>query len=236
MARQKTPKMSSTKRASNPPPAPRKLAFVTIGATASFTSLLRYTTTSSFLVKLASLGYHDLLVQYGKDQALFTELMEKLGAEKQDALLGKTEPIPSHDVYITKERIRILGFPFRQEGLMAEMMAASARKGVWTIEGCVICHAGSGTILKAMRTNTPLIVVPNATLLDNHQVELAEELARLGYVIHGKLEEEGGLEKALEECEKMRSKRKDWKKDNEEKGGADIQTVLDEEVGFTKLD
>ena len=39
-----------------------------------------------------------------------------------------------------------------------------------------------------MRVGVPLIVVPNADLLHNHQVELAEELAKQGYVIHGKLE------------------------------------------------
>ena len=34
----------------------------------------------------------------------------------------------------------------------------------------------------------PLIVVPNPTLLDNHQAELAEEMARQRYAVHGKLE------------------------------------------------
>lgn len=38
-----------------------------------------------------------------------------------------------------------------------------------------------------MRIGIPLIVVPNTDLLHNHQLELAEELARLGYVVHGKL-------------------------------------------------
>lgn len=47
---------------------------------------------------------------------------------------------------------------------------------------------GSGSILDALRLNVPLIVVPNPSLLDNHQQELAEVLEQQGYVIHGKLE------------------------------------------------
>jgi len=41
---------------------------------------------------------------------------------------------------------------------------------------------GSGTILDAMRLGIPLIVVPNSSLLDNHQQELADELEAQGYV------------------------------------------------------
>lgn len=47
---------------------------------------------------------------------------------------------------------------------------------------------GSGSILDALRIEVPLIVVPNTSLLHNHQVDLAEELAKQGYLVHGRLE------------------------------------------------
>jgi UDP-N-acetylglucosamine transferase subunit ALG13 len=48
-------------------------------------------------------------------------------------------------------------------------------------------RSGSGTILDALRIGVPLVVVPNTDLLHNHQVELAEELAKQEYVVHGDL-------------------------------------------------
>nr|GEW32176.1 UDP-N-acetylglucosamine transferase subunit ALG13 homolog [Tanacetum cinerariifolium] len=41
----------------------------------------------------------------------------------------------------------------------------------------VISHAGSGSIFETLKLAKPLIVIVNEDLMDNHQSELAEELA-----------------------------------------------------------
>ncbi|CAA7400672.1 unnamed protein product [Spirodela intermedia] len=41
----------------------------------------------------------------------------------------------------------------------------------------VISHAGSGSIFETLRLGKPLVVVVNEDLMDNHQSELADELA-----------------------------------------------------------
>lgn len=41
---------------------------------------------------------------------------------------------------------------------------------------------GSGTILDVLRMGKPMIVIPNPTLLHNHQEELASALEELGHL------------------------------------------------------
>lgn len=54
------------------------------------------------------------------------------------------------------------------------------------IENCdlVISHAGAGTCLEVLYKMKPLIVVINEDLMDNHQIELADELEKNGYLFY----------------------------------------------------
>ncbi|EIW66348.1 hypothetical protein TREMEDRAFT_35288 [Tremella mesenterica DSM 1558] len=47
----------------------------------------------------------------------------------------------------------------------------------------VVSHAGSGSILSVLRSRKPLLVIPNQTLMDDHQSELAHELSKHGYLL-----------------------------------------------------
>lgn len=95
-------------------------------------------------------------------------------------------------------------------------------------------QTGAGTILDGLRISVPLIVVPNPSLLDNHQDELAEELEKQGYVVHGHIDRTDGLEEAVAQSERLRQKQMSWPPVNkgEDPRGTGLAGVMDEEMGF----
>ena len=48
----------------------------------------------------------------------------------------------------------------------------------------VISHAGAGTILQVLEAGKPLLVVVNENLMDNHQLEIADQMEKDGYLCH----------------------------------------------------
>ncbi|WQF89030.1 Putative glycosyl transferase, family 28 [Colletotrichum destructivum] len=148
---------------------------VTVGATARFTQLLTEVLGSTFLDLIAENRYTHLTLQCGDDYDHFSRHVLPPLLERYQTL-------------------QITAFAFVDD-LAVEMAKCRAHPGLCEA-GVVICHAGTGTILDGMRVGVPLVVVPNPTLKDNHQVELAEEIQRQGYGIWGRL---GNISWALEQ-------------------------------------
>ncbi|KAL2857917.1 glycosyltransferase family 28 C-terminal domain-containing protein [Aspergillus pseudoustus] len=192
---------------------PTKLCFVTVGATASFHLLLDSILDSAFMESLHQHGYTHLLIQYGKDgQPVFDEFTAK-------------RPFGHPDLY----GIALDGFDFKQSGLDYEMRLTKAKPSESRVSGLVISHAGSGSILAALRFGVPLVVVPNPTLQDNHQEELAEVLQQEGYAVWSSYKE---LSSALERAEALRARMLTWppvRGTNRKKG---LEGVISEEMGY----
>lgn len=101
----------------------QKTCFVTIGATASFTALIKAVLTPDFLTALQSQGYTDLLVQYGEGgKQLYEQSLQ--GAKASN--------------------VNISGFDLDKAGLGKYMRQAKAMvsSNKDASEGVIIAHAG----------------------------------------------------------------------------------------------
>ncbi|KAK2879931.1 hypothetical protein FQN49_000743 [Arthroderma sp. PD_2] len=203
-----------------PDSRPKKLCFVTVGATASFNALVREILHEDFLAALRANNYTNLVIQYGQHgDVLFHSFVDS----------HKNELLNEYGLTVT-------GFDFNIDGLKDEMCAAKADPNANTAEGLVISHAadflnveGSGTILEALRFGLPLMVVPNPVLMGNHQAELAKELASANYVVHGQL---GHLAGALHEAENLRARLHSWPPKHTDAEAKGLAWVMEDELGF----
>ncbi|KAK0733273.1 glycosyltransferase family 28 C-terminal domain-containing protein [Lasiosphaeria miniovina] len=154
-----------------------RMCLVTVGATAGFPQLLAEVIKPEFLQCLASYRFKRLEVQCGPDYDWFAAQVEALS-----------------DNY----GIDIRCFTYTKNMSLC-YVRCRGEAGV-RLAGCVITHAGSGTILEVKRTQAPLIAVPNPTLMDNHQDELADVIEPQGWGIWGNL---GQLTNALARSQEL---------------------------------
>ena len=127
---------------------------VTVGTT-KFDALVKAVDSADVAHALVARGYTRLVIQKG------------MGKHQIQTLV----PVGSLDNQLSNG-LQVQVFEFAPS--LAENMQAA---------DLIISHAGSGSIFEALRLRKPLIAVPNAILMDNHQAELADHLARLGYII-----------------------------------------------------
>ncbi|KIK59811.1 glycosyltransferase family 1 protein [Collybiopsis luxurians FD-317 M1] len=128
------------------------LAFITVGST-RFDALVQTVFSSTVLSSLSNKGYARLVVQCGNSEFPYKDRVAVDG------------------LHLNKDGVQIECWKFKPS-LQTEYAKADL----------VISHAGSGTIVDVLRMDKPLIVIPNPTLLDNHQQELAEALGELGHL------------------------------------------------------
>lgn len=103
----------------------KKLCFVTIGATASFDSLIAAALSQEFLRTLRNAGYTDLLLQHGNEgQKIFEDFVIRYRIDSPE-----------------RQGLNIIGFGFNERGLGWEMKEAKGGDGA--DEGVVISHAGT---------------------------------------------------------------------------------------------
>jgi len=143
---------------------------VTVGSTL-FTSLTDLILSPDILFALPGLGVSTLVVQYGRARIpLFS-----------GPLLGmEVDAHGEGTVTLAAEGGNLKVTVLRYTNDFGRLVA---------LADCVIGHAGSGSILTTLRSAKPLLVVPNTSLMDNHQAELAEALEQQGYLSVSSIED-----------------------------------------------
>ncbi|KAF2965668.1 hypothetical protein GQX73_g7870 [Xylaria multiplex] len=160
---------------------PTRTAFVTIGATAGFRSLLQEVVSPKFLATLKSLDFTDLVVQCGPDLEYFDSIRPGYSQKAYGLDITAFSYAPDLNKYF------------------AQASRGDDDNGKREC-GVIVSHAGSGSIIGALEFDSKLVAVPNPELMDNHQLEIAEEMESQGFLIHGTL---GSVAEAVEKIDKI---------------------------------
>jgi beta-1,4-N-acetylglucosaminyltransferase len=166
---------------------PTKVCLVTVGATASFDSLVAAALSAAFLQALSEAQYTRLIVQYGDTGQPFFEahLQKARGDGNGELPAGLLVEGFGYRAGDFKEVVRLVregvgGMLIAHAGLLHEVGKAK-----------LMAVTGSGSLMDGLTFGVPTVLVPNPSLLNNHQEELAQEAEKAGYCIRGDLRSAG---------------------------------------------
>lgn len=149
--------------------------FLTVGST-RFDALVQAALDQPVLDALRARGYRSLDVQCGNsdfDTAQLQQLADDHWRRTDHTLdinVWRFKPSLKQDY----ERADLI---ISHAGILSFPALASP-----PVPPTAFSSPGSGTIIDVLRLGKPLIVVPNPTLLDNHQEELSDALEGLGHL------------------------------------------------------
>ena len=132
----------------------RKSVFVTVGTT-RFDALIRALDQPQTVLVLTAKGFDSLVLQ--------------IGTGRHTPSIICPEGQCSHTHANGFEVVWFRHAPSLKDHMKAALL--------------IISHAGSGSLFEALQLQKPIIAVPNAILMANHQAELADHLASLGFLI-----------------------------------------------------
>ncbi|KAI5639489.1 hypothetical protein NE865_07989 [Phthorimaea operculella] len=98
------------------------------------------------------------------------EALRKIGCKEILFQIGNSEFEPGE---YNKEGVKIHAYRFK-DSIQDDIRSANL----------VISHAGAGSCLETLEAGKPLLVVVNEDLMDNHQLELAEQLQVDGHLYY----------------------------------------------------
>jgi beta-1,4-N-acetylglucosaminyltransferase len=141
---------------------------VTVGST-RFDAIVETTLSQPVLNALSQKGYSDVVVQCGNSP------VEELGSTDVERI-----------VHMYGVDVKIWRFKpsLDEEYDAADLVIGHAglpHPSFLAVRNNLVHDPGSGTILDVLRRGKPLIIVPNPTLLDNHQEDMAHAMGAMGY-------------------------------------------------------
>ncbi|CDK28157.1 unnamed protein product [Kuraishia capsulata CBS 1993] len=148
-----------------------KLLVVTTGATATFRPLIAATLDAKFLRGIVKLGYNRMVVQYGTEVPISRQFYENCVAQLAEL---KYIGVDVGSSRLEHYKLVVEGIPYDPQFVERFVKLADL----------VVSHGGTGSILDALRLEKKLVVVINESLMDNHQLEIAEAFSNIGVLVY----------------------------------------------------